>query len=103
MLSKVLNQQSAQNVTEDYLTSSSMRSTSSSLALASSVLGFEIVELWSKEQNESLKCTYIHVSNDVMGKYPGLIQGHYPNHKKEHQLSPHVSIYIYNRLSFLLN
>lgn len=96
MLSKVLDQQNAKNVTEEYLTSSSMRSTSSSLALTASVLGFDIVELWSKEENECLKCTYIHVSNDVMGKYPGLIQGHYPNHKKEHQLSPQVSNFFYN-------
>eukprot|EP00596_Hydrurales_sp_CCMP1899_P008334 CAMPEP_0119047376 /NCGR_PEP_ID=MMETSP1177-20130426/52811_1 /TAXON_ID=2985 /ORGANISM="Ochromonas sp, Strain CCMP1899" /LENGTH=669 /DNA_ID=CAMNT_0007021909 /DNA_START=346 /DNA_END=2355 /DNA_ORIENTATION=- len=58
------------------------------MALASSVLGFEIVELWTEEGDGNLHCTYVHASDAIVKKYPEVIAGHYPNHKKEHKLSP---------------
>eukprot|EP01038_Epipyxis_sp_PR26KG_P016052 gene16052-21797_t len=73
---------------ESYLHTNAMKATSSSLALASSVLGFEIVELWSEDSDIKLHCTYVHASEEMKMRYPDLITGHYPNHKKEHKLSP---------------
>jgi hypothetical protein len=74
-----------------YLGTSAMRATQSTMALASSVLGFEIVELWTEEGDGNLHCTYVHASDAIVKKYPEVIAGHYPNHKKEHKLSPVVS------------
>ena len=72
-----------------YLGTSAMRATQSTMALASSVLGFEIVELWTEEAGDGrIHCTYVHANDTVTKKYPDLITGHYPNHKKEHKLSP---------------
>jgi len=71
---------------------SAMRVTQSTMALASIVLGFEIVELWSEELDGNLHCTYVHASDQIVRRYPEVIAGHYPNHKKkEHKLSPVVS------------
>ena len=76
-----------------YLKSSAMKATSSTMALASSVLGFEIIELWSDEGNDRYHCTYIHAEEELIQKFPDLIVGHYPYHKKkEHKISPMVSI-----------
>ena len=74
----------------DYLGTSAMRATSKTMRLASSILGFEIVEIWSTEENGKYHCTYVHVSDDLKEKYPDIISGHYPNHKEEHKLSPMV-------------
>ena len=71
-----------------YLGTNAMRATQSSMSLVSSILGFEIVELWTQEAGEKLHCTYVHAAGDLLKKYPDLIHGHYPNHKKEHKLSP---------------
>jgi hypothetical protein len=74
-----------------YLSSNEMKATASSLALASSVLGFEIVELWSQEESSGkLHCIFVQVDRDFLSKYPDIISGHYPNHKKEHKISPEV-------------
>ena len=62
----------------------------SSLALASNVLGFEIVELWSDDDEGKLHCNYVHAEESLVKRYPNIITGHYPNHKKEHILSPRV-------------
>lgn len=74
-----------------YLGTSAMRATQSTMALASSVLGFEIVELWTEEGDGKLHCTYVHASEETVRRYPEIIAGHYPNHKKEHKLSPEVT------------
>ena len=71
-----------------YLGTSSMRATQTTMALVSSVLGFEIVELWTAESDGPLHCTFVHAGDSIIRKYPDLIVGHYPNHKKEHKLSP---------------
>lgn len=76
----------------EYLNTSAMRATSCSMALASSVLGFDIVEIWSAEKEEGkLHCTFVHADAKMKERYPGIITGHYPCHKREHKLSPKVS------------
>eukprot|EP01035_Chromulina_nebulosa_P017574 gene17574-23142_t len=60
------------DIKDSYLGTQSMRATSSSMALAGTVLGFDIIEL----------------CESLMSDYPDLIYGHYPNQKKEHKLSP---------------
>lgn len=73
---------------EQYLGTAAMQATASSMALVSSVLGFEIVEIWTEAENGKLHCTYVHVEEATKQKYPEIIWGHYPLHKKEHKLSP---------------
>ena len=61
------------------------------MAVASSVLGFDLVELWSSDEGgNNLHCTYIHATDDIIKLYPDIITGHYPKHKREHKLSPQV-------------
>lgn len=76
-----------------YLGNHVMRATSSTMALASNVLGFDIVELWTDANDANIRCTYVHATDSMKKKYPDLITGHYPNHKREHKLSPTVNRY----------
>jgi len=80
-------------IQDAYLGSEAMRATASSMALASLILGFDIVELWSEDANQKLHCTYVHATDEVIAKYPSIIVGHYPMHKREHILSPKVRLY----------
>jgi hypothetical protein len=73
-----------------YLGTSVMKATSSTMALASSILGFDIVELWTEGDDTKIACTYVHATDSMKKKYHDLITGHYPEHKKEHKLSPSV-------------
>ena len=73
-----------------YLSSTAMQATAATMALASQVLGFEIVEIWSEEE-DGFFCTYVHADESLKEKYPDIISGHYPKHKKEHKISPKVS------------
>lgn len=73
---------------DQYLKTSAMKATSSSMALASSVLGFEVVELWSDEGDGRIHCTYVHAEEAFIKRYPDIITGHYPNHRRKHVLSP---------------
>jgi hypothetical protein len=82
-----------------YLGTTAMRATQSTMALASSILGFDIVELWTEEGDGKLHCTYVHASEDTVKRYPEIIAGHYPNHKKEHKLSPEVSPILLSEIS----
>lgn len=75
---------------ERYLSTTAMRATENSMALVSSVLGFEIVEIWTESEAGKLHCTYVHAEESVTEKYPDIICGHFPEHKKEHILSPKV-------------
>lgn len=59
------------------------------MALVSSVLGFEIVEIWTEVEGK-LHCTYVHADETITEKFPNIITGHFPEHKKEHVLSPKV-------------
>jgi hypothetical protein len=67
-----------------------MRATSSTMALASAVLGFDIVELWAENGEGVISCTYVHATESMKKKYTDLITGHYPDHKREHKLSPNL-------------
>ena len=73
-----------------YLSSNVMKATSSSLALAASVLGFEITELWTEDAEGLPKCIYVHAEEDLLKVYPDILHGHYPMHKKEHVVSPNL-------------
>eukprot|EP00597_Dinobryon_sp_UTEXLB2267_P004381 CAMPEP_0170075316 /NCGR_PEP_ID=MMETSP0019_2-20121128/12469_1 /TAXON_ID=98059 /ORGANISM="Dinobryon sp., Strain UTEXLB2267" /LENGTH=683 /DNA_ID=CAMNT_0010286195 /DNA_START=86 /DNA_END=2137 /DNA_ORIENTATION=- len=73
---------------DQYLKTSAMKATSSSMSLASSVLGFEVVELWSDEGDGRIHCTYVHAEENFIKRYPDIITGHYPNHRRKHVLSP---------------
>lgn len=79
-----------------YLPNNGMLATSSSLALAANVLGFEIMELWvcHGDSDDNLKCIFVHASEELMKANPGIIAGHFPQHKKKHTISPRVSILI---------
>ena len=68
----------------------SMRCTQSSMELVSTVIGFDIVELWSENEDRNLHCTYVHANESLLQRYPDIIVGHYPNHKKQHKLSPRL-------------
>ena len=75
-----------------YLGSQTMRVTSNSMLLAGIVIGLDIVELWSCDDEDGIpRCTYVYASDETLLKYPDTIYGHYPNHKKEHTFSPNVS------------
>ena len=72
-----------------------MAVTAASLILVSVVLGLEIVELWSKGEDGRLMCIYVHAINSVVEDYPDIIVGYYPEHKREHIISPAVSYSLY--------
>ena len=61
------------------------------MALASEVLGFEIVELWVHNGKSDLHCIYVHAEQSFVKSYPTIINGHYPTHNRPHVLSPRVS------------
>ena len=75
-----------------YLGTDVMKATSATMSLASSILGFDIVELWTEGNDGKTLCTYVHAVDSIKKKYPDLITGHYPEHQREHILSPNVSI-----------
>ena len=75
-----------------YLGTSVMKATSATMTLASSILGFDVVELWTEGDDARISCTYVYGTEAMKKKYPDLITGHYPDHKREHKLSPSVSI-----------
>lgn len=79
-----------------YLGSSSIRALASSVALVSSVLGFEIVEVWSEGSEEgTYHCTYVHAEEGIVERYPNIITGYYPQHKRKHMLSPAVNFQVF--------
>ncbi len=67
-----------------------MRCTSKSMELASFVVGFDIVELWTKDLNGNFHCTYVHATEATVSEHKDMIVGHYPNHENVHILSPRV-------------
>ena len=73
-----------------YIESTSMQATRKTMSIASTVLGFDIFELWTEADGEKLHCTYIHATTSIKSQYPDLITGHFPEHKTEHKLSPKV-------------
>lgn len=81
----------------EYLPTSAMTATSWSLALASKILGFDIMEVWSGDEKGKLFCSYVHAEERVKELYPNIITGHYPQHKQDHKLSPKVSMLLLDR------
>lgn len=74
-----------------YLGSSAIRAMSSSLSLASMVLRFPIVELWCEnEKKDGFSCVYVHAAEEVLAKHKDIIVGYYPDHRREHVVSPKV-------------
>ena len=73
-----------------YLGNKLMRATRHSLALISTVLMFDVVELWFRGEGIELRCTFAHVADSVHAQYPSLITGYYPEQDREHQHSPQV-------------
>jgi hypothetical protein len=74
-----------------YLPSSSMVATSNTMALASNVLGFDIIELWSTDSGGKMICPYIHATNEIIQRFPDMIKGPYPARKDVvHVISPKV-------------
>jgi serine/threonine protein kinase len=76
----------------EFLATDVIKATASTLKLTSEILGFKIVELWSEDLSGSLKCTYAHVDSDIIKIFPDVIHGHYPEHKKEHIISPKLCL-----------
>lgn len=69
-----------------------MKATYKSLLLASTVIGFEIVELWSDE-GEGLKCTYVYADKDFTNQFPDVTSEPFPSPIKTPVQSPFVSLY----------
>eukprot|EP01033_Poteriospumella_lacustris_P013497 gene13497-9657_t len=76
-----------------YLSTAAIRALASSMALVSSVLGFEIVEVWSEGEDNAFHCTYVHAEEGIVEKYPNIITGYFPQHKRKHLLSPSLCLY----------
>jgi hypothetical protein len=105
-----------------YIGNKLMRATRHSLALLSSVLLFDIVELWfstpilevttgdgndpaqvaeyqpatptavRRSDKHEYHCTFVYVMEEFHQQNPDIIAGYYPEHKREHLRSPLVSI-----------
>ena len=74
-----------------YLSSSTMVATSNTMALAASVLSFDIVELWSHDARGKAVCTFIHASEEIISRFPDVISGPYPARRDAvHVISPKV-------------
>ena len=73
-----------------YLESTILRATCDTMSVASNVLGFDLLELWSDDSKGGLHCTYVHATPSIKKQYPDLITGHYPAQKAKHKLSPQV-------------
>lgn len=83
---------------DNSLSPTALNAMSKSLSLASTVLGFDIVELWSDAgDGKGLHCTFAHASDEQLSKHPSIIYGYYPKHQKPHKLSPLVSPTIHPR------
>ena len=76
----------------EFVESVGMVATSSSLKLVSDVLGFDLVELWCRDDpTKKPRCIYVYADRDTHQAHPDIITGHFPKHTKEHKLSPRVS------------
>lgn len=68
-----------------YLKSAALVATSNTMALAATVIGFDIVELWSGERSS---CVYVHASERILEAY-AVTTGLYPT-DRVHVLSPRL-------------
>ena len=74
-----------------YLTSNTMATISSTLALAANVTGFDCTELWTLDSNGAYYCPYVYATPELQRRCPHLLTGHHPRDKIEHLLSPKVT------------
>ncbi len=71
----------------------SMVCTRKVMELVAQVVGLDIIELWTEDSNSTVHCTYVYATEDMKLKNPGIITGHYPQHKRDHILSPKLCEY----------
>ena len=74
---------------DSYLGSNAIRAMSSSLSLAATVLRFQIIELWHENQQDEDSSAFVHATDEVTKQYKDIIVG-YPEHTREHMISPRV-------------
>ena len=67
-----------------------MLATRQTLALVCTVLRFDISELWYEGDDSELHCSYVYAHDQFKDKYPEIITGFYPTHRKDHKRSPAV-------------
>ena len=60
------------------------------MKVASLVLGFEILELWTESSEGTLNCTYIHASEEIIQLYPSIVTARYPEGQPKHTASSKV-------------
>ena len=71
----------------------SMKCTSKCMELVSFVVGFDIVELWTRDYNGNYHCAYVHASEQTLAGRSNMIVGHYPKTNQSHRISPKVCLY----------
>lgn len=86
---------------DSYLGSNAIRAMSNSLSLAATVLRFQIVELWHEDESGDYCCTYVHAIEEVLRQYKDIIVGYYPEHTREHMISPKVKPLIHCNFIYL--
>jgi hypothetical protein len=74
-----------------YLTSNTMATISSTLALAANVTSFDCTELWTLDSSGNYYCPYVYATSQLQTRCPHLLTGHHPRDKIDHVLSPKVS------------
>ena len=79
---------------DPYIASTSSIAVKECMKVASLVLGFEILELWTESKETTINCIYLHASDEVIKQSPGIITGHYPDVEQAGcQISPKVNFY----------
>ena len=80
----------------------SMKYTAKCMELTSFVVGFDIVELWTRHPNGHYHCMYVHATEDTLRTYTDVIigAGRSTNNNKTHLVSPKVSSSTRNQTSF---
>ena len=73
-----------------YLTSNTMATISSTLALAANVTSFDCTELWTLDSSGNYYCPYVYATSQLQTRCPHLLTGHHPRDKIDHVLSPKV-------------
>lgn len=68
-----------------------MEVTYKTMELAASSFHFEIVELWYYDESaDFFECKFVYATPETKDKYPNVIVGHYPQHSRDHIISPQV-------------
>ncbi len=70
-----------------------MQCTKKVMELVASVIGLDIVELWTEDDKGKLRCTYVYATEPMKERSTNIIVGHYPNHTRKHVVSPTLCKY----------